>query len=59
NIPKSNEKDELDSDYVIRRKAVDMNVPLITNTQFAKRYIKSLRMYSPSTLEIKSWDEYN
>ncbi|MCU7491506.1 MAG: carbamoyl-phosphate synthase (glutamine-hydrolyzing) large subunit [Ignavibacteria bacterium] len=59
NIPKTNEKNELDSDYVIRRKAVDMNVPLITNTQFAKRYIKSLRMYSPATLEIKSWDEYN
>ncbi|MGE5400562.1 MAG: ATP-grasp domain-containing protein, partial [Ignavibacteriales bacterium] len=58
NVPKTNEKNELDSDYIIRRKAVDMNIPLITNTQFAKRYIKSLRMYSPESLDIKSWDEY-
>ncbi|MGE5362609.1 MAG: carbamoyl-phosphate synthase (glutamine-hydrolyzing) large subunit [Bacteroidota bacterium] len=58
NIPKNNEKDELDSDYVIRRKAVDMNVPLITNIQFAKRYVKSISMYDPAELSIKSWDEY-
>ncbi|MEI7811469.1 MAG: carbamoyl-phosphate synthase (glutamine-hydrolyzing) large subunit [Ignavibacteria bacterium] len=58
NIPKNNEKDELDSDYLIRRKAVDMNIPLITNAQFAKRFVKSIMNYSPETLNIKSWDEY-
>ncbi|MGE5680244.1 MAG: carbamoyl-phosphate synthase (glutamine-hydrolyzing) large subunit [Bacillota bacterium] len=58
NIPKNNDKDELDSDYLIRRKAVDLNIPLITNAQFAKRFVKSLMRYSPETLNIKSWDEY-
>jgi len=33
NIPKNIEKEELDNDYLIRRKAVDFNVPLITNLQ--------------------------
>jgi carbamoyl-phosphate synthase large subunit len=59
NIPRTTEKDELDSDYIIRRKAVDMNIPLITNTQFAKRFIKALQKYDPDMLEVKSWDEYN
>lgn len=59
NIPKTTEKVELDSDYIVRRKAIDLNIPLITNTQFAKRFIKSIKRYSPSGLEVKSWDEYN
>jgi carbamoyl-phosphate synthase large subunit len=59
NIPKSTEKDELDNDYLIRRKAVDMNINLITNIQVAKRFIKSLRRYSEASLQVKSWDEYN
>lgn len=59
NIPKSAEKVELDSDYIIRRKAIDLNIPLITNIQFAKRFIKALKRYKVSDLSIKSWDEYN
>jgi len=59
NIPKSAEKVELDNDYLIRRKAIDLNIPLITNIQFAKRFIKALKRYKTSDLSIKSWDEYN
>jgi carbamoyl-phosphate synthase large subunit len=59
NIPKTTEKVELDSDYIVRRKAIDLNIPLLTNTQFAKRFIKSIKIYSASELEVKSWDEYN
>ena len=58
NIPKSAEKVELDSDYIIRRKAIDLNIPLITNIQFAKRFIKALKRYKIQELSIKSWDEY-
>ena len=58
NIPKTSEKIELDSDYIIRRKAVDMNVPLITNVQFAVRFIKAVNLYNTGNLAIKSWDEY-
>ncbi len=58
NIPKTDDKVELDSDYIIRRKAVDLNIPLFTNIQVAKRFVKALKVYSPESLPIKSWDEY-
>jgi carbamoyl-phosphate synthase large subunit len=58
NIPKSAEKVELDSDYIIRRKAVDLNIPLFTNVQATKRFIKALQQFTIETLPIKSWDEY-
>lgn len=58
NVPKTTERTELDSDYIIRRKAIDLNIPLITNIQFAKRFVKSLPKYLNKDLKIKSWDEY-
>ncbi|HCY75881.1 MAG TPA: carbamoyl phosphate synthase large subunit [Ignavibacteriales bacterium] len=58
NIPKTSEKVELDSDYIIRRKAVDLNIALFTNVQIAKRFVKALKNYRPSELKMKSWDEY-
>ena len=58
NIPKTAEKVELDSDYIIRRKAVDLNIPLFTNVQATKRFIKALQQLTIETLPIKSWDEY-
>jgi carbamoyl-phosphate synthase large subunit len=58
NIPKNVEKEELDNDYLIRRKAVDFNVPLITNLQLAKRLVEALHSTSLRDLKAKSWDEY-
>ena len=58
NIPKNIEREELDNDYVIRRAAVDFNVPLLTNLQLAKRFIEALSRTSLSDLKVKSWDEY-
>ncbi|MBK9097231.1 MAG: carbamoyl-phosphate synthase (glutamine-hydrolyzing) large subunit [bacterium] len=58
NIPKTAEKVELDSDYIIRRKAVDLNIPLFTNVQATKRFIKALQQFTTDTLPVKSWDEY-
>ncbi len=58
NIPKNIEKEELDNDYLIRRKAVDFNVPLITNIQLAKRFVEALSRTSLTDLKIKSWNEY-
>lgn len=58
NIPKNTEKEELDNDYLIRRKAVDHNVPLITNLQLAKRFVEALYHSSELELKIKSMDEY-
>ena len=59
NIPKNIEKEELDNDYLIRRKAVDFDVPLITNLQLAKRFVEAINGTSLEDLKIKSWDEYS
>jgi len=59
NIPKNIEKEELDNDYLIRRKAIDFNIPLITNLQLAKRFAESVSSVSLENLIVKSWDEYN
>ena len=58
NIPKDIDPDELDNDYLIRRKAVDFNVPLITNLQLARRFFEAMRHTDRSGLKIKSWREY-
>ncbi len=58
NIPKSFEKEELDNDYLIRRKSVDLNIPLITNVQLAKRFVEAIHRTPLSGLKPKSWDEY-
>lgn len=58
NIPRSSEETELTNGYMIRRAAVDYNVPLITNRQIALRLAESLSKVSLSELEIKPWSEY-
>lgn len=56
NIPKSNEREELTNDYLIRRAAVDHSIPLITNLECAMLFIDSLE--KANGIEIKSWEEY-
>jgi carbamoyl-phosphate synthase large subunit len=58
NIPKNYEKEELDNDYLIRRKSIDFNIPLITNLQLAKRFVEAIYENQLNDLKIKSWDEY-
>lgn len=58
NIPKNYQETELTNDYMIRRTAVDFNIPLITNRQFAMRFAEAVARTSLNDLEIKSWDEY-
>jgi carbamoyl-phosphate synthase large subunit len=59
NIPKNIEKEELDNDYLIRRKAVDFNISLITNLQLAKRFVEAISRTTIDDLKVKSWNEYN
>ena len=58
NIPRSDQEEELTNGYLIRRTAVDYNVPLVTNRQIALRLAESLSRTSLDELEIKSWSEY-
>lgn len=58
NIPRSAQAQHLAEDYTVRRYAVDFNIPLITNLQFAERFIDSIARLSVDDLTIKTWDEY-
>jgi carbamoyl-phosphate synthase large subunit len=58
NIPKNFQEEELTNDYIIRRKAADFGIPLITNIQLAQRFVESLANKRLEDLEIKSWREY-
>jgi len=58
NIPKNFQAAELTNDYQIRRRAVDLNIPLITNLQLAERFIEALSRKTVDDLHIKSWAEY-
>ena len=58
NIPKSLSRDVLNSDYLIRRTAVDYNIPLITNSRLASAFIYAFCRQSFDSLSIKSWQEF-
>lgn len=58
NIPKNLTSNELTNGYKIRRAAVDLNVPLITNARLASAYIRAFCNLTVDDIEIKSWDEY-
>jgi carbamoyl-phosphate synthase large subunit len=58
NIPKNYQETELTNDYMIRRTAVDFNVPLITNRQFAMRFAEVTSRISLDDLKVRSWAEY-
>jgi len=59
NIPKNAGRTELTNGYLIRRKSVDHNIPLITNLQLAKRFVKAIRSKNSDDLFVKSWDAYH
>ncbi|MCI5581532.1 MAG: carbamoyl-phosphate synthase (glutamine-hydrolyzing) large subunit [Phocaeicola plebeius] len=58
NIPRDLSAGELDNGYKIRRAAVDLNIPLITNARLASAFIQAFCTMSIDDIEIKSWDEY-
>ncbi len=58
NIPKNLTSAELTNGYKIRRAAVDLNVPLITNARLAAAFIDAFCDLKADDVEIKAWDEY-
>jgi carbamoyl-phosphate synthase large subunit len=58
NIPKNLTSTELSNGYKIRRAAIDLNVPLLTNARLASAFIEAFTTLSLDDIEIKSWDEY-
>ncbi len=58
NIPKNLSTGELTNGYKIRRAAIDLNIPLITNARLASAFINAFCTLKPEDLDIKSWQEY-
>ncbi|WP_289189227.1 carbamoyl-phosphate synthase (glutamine-hydrolyzing) large subunit, partial [Xylanibacter rodentium] len=58
NIPKNLSAGELSNGYKIRRAAIDLNVPLITNSRLASAFISAFCNMSIEDIAIKSWSEY-
>lgn len=58
NIPKDLTTHELTNGYKIRRAAIDLNVPLITNSRLAIAFIHAFCSIGIDGIGIKSWNEY-
>lgn len=58
NIPKNLTSGELNNGYKIRRAAIDLNIPLITNERLAAAFINAFTTISIDEIKIKAWDEY-
>ena len=58
NIPRDLTPTELENGYKIRRAAVDLNIPLVTNARLASAFINAFCSISIDDIAIKSWDEY-
>ncbi len=58
NIPKNLTAGELTNGYKIRRAAIDLNIPLITNARLASAFINAFCTLDVNDIAIKSWSEY-
>ena len=58
NLPKNLTTGELSNGYKIRRAAVDLNIPLLTNARLAEAFINAFCSLSAGDIPIKSWDEF-
>ncbi len=58
NIPKDLTTHELTNGYKIRRAAIDLNVPLITNARLAAAFINAFCTVPVEKIGIKAWSEY-
>ena len=58
NIPKDLSRRELTNGYIIRRSAIDFNIPLVTNARLASAFIIAFCTLKKEDIKIKSWQEY-
>lgn len=58
NIPRDLSAGELNNGYKIRRAAIDLNIPLITNARLASAFIEAFCTLGMDDIQIRSWQEY-
>ena len=57
-IPNPEKRVEFDSDYRLRRMAVDFSIPILTNLQVADLFVQAIADHSLGSLAVKHWAEY-
>ena len=58
NIPRDLSSREITNGYRVRRTAIDLNIPLLTNARLASSFIHAFATVNVDDLDIKSWGEY-
>ncbi len=58
NVPREYDQLGRPDGYLIRRRAVDAGVPLITDLQLARAVVEALRWHTPDALGVVSWNDY-
>ena len=58
NIPRDLSAGELNNGYKLRRAAIDLNIPLITNARLASAFIEAFCTLGMDDIQIRSWQEY-
>ena len=58
NVPESRAHREATDGYLIRRKAADFGIPLITNLQLARLFVESIAAKKVEDLKVRAWNEY-
>ena len=58
NVPREYDQHGRPDGYLIRRRAVDMGIPLITDLQLARAIVEALRVRGPGGLDVLSWNDY-
>ena len=59
NIPRDLSSREITNGYRVRRTAINLNIPLLTNARLASSFIHAFATVNVDDLDIKSWDEYS
>ena len=57
-IPASYATEEITDGYLIRRRAIDSNIPLITNLQIARAIVEAFHRKTQNNLKIERWSSY-
>jgi len=57
-IPSLEHSRESTEGYIMRRKAVDYAIPLITDVSIARLFSDAITKVSAESLKVKAWDEY-
>ena len=58
NLPANHSDSQVTNGYKVRRTAIDLNIPLITNARLASAFILAFLTVKPEEIEIKSWQEF-